>query len=69
MNDINKIYQDYSKVVYKYILALSKSEDIAEEIVQETFLVAIQQIDKFKKTMQNINMAVSNSKIFMVQKD
>lgn len=49
MNDINKIYQDYSKVVYKYILALSKSEDIAEEIVQETFLVAIQQIDKFKK--------------------
>lgn len=48
MQDIEKIYKNYSRIVYKYIFCLTANEDIAEEIVQETFLVAVKDINKFK---------------------
>lgn len=48
MQDIEKIYKDYSRIVYKYIFCLTANEDIAKEIVQETFLVAVKDINKFK---------------------
>lgn len=48
MQDIEEIYIKYSGIVYKYIFCLTGNEEIAEEIVQETFLVAVKDINKFK---------------------
>ena len=48
MQDIEEIYQKYAKIVYKYIFCLTGKEDTAEEIVQETFVVAIENIGKFE---------------------
>lgn len=48
MQDIEEIYIKYAKVIYKYIFCLTGNEDISEEIVQETFLVAVKDINKFK---------------------
>ncbi len=48
MQDITEIYNKYGKMLYKYIFCLTGNEDISEEIVQETFLVAVKDINKFK---------------------
>ena len=48
MQDIEKIYNQYGKMIYKYVFCLTGNEDTTEEIVQETFLVAVQNINKFK---------------------
>ena len=49
MQDMEEIYKQYSKTVYKYIFCLSNGdEDLSEEITQETFAVAIQRINEFK---------------------
>ena len=48
MQNIQDIYNKYAKVVYKYVFCLTGDKDIAEEIVQETFLVAVKDIKKFK---------------------
>ena len=48
MQDINSIYEKYSEIVYKYIFCLTGDKDTAEEIDQETFLVAVKDIKKFR---------------------
>ena len=48
MQDITEIYNKYGKMLYKYIFCLTGNKDISEEIVQETFLVAVKDINKFK---------------------
>lgn len=48
MQDMNVIYKEYAKIVYKYVFCLTGNEDITEEIVQETFLVAVKDINKFR---------------------
>ena len=48
MNDFEKIYNDYFKIVYKYLLLLTNNVDIAEELAQETFYKAITKIHTFK---------------------
>lgn len=48
MQDMEEIYQKYSKIVYKYVFCLTGDEDTTEEIVQETFLVAVKDIKKFR---------------------
>lgn len=48
MQDIEKIYQEYANMLYKYVFCLTGKEDISEEIVQETFEVAIKNINKFE---------------------
>lgn len=48
MQDIEEIYVKYSKIVYKYIFCLTGNEEITEDIVQDTFLVAVKDIDKFR---------------------
>ena len=49
MQNIEKVYVKYSKIVYKYIFCLTGDEELAEDIVQETFLVAVKDINKFKR--------------------
>lgn len=49
MQDLEKIYDKYAKIVYKYVFCLTRGDkDITEEIVQETFLVAVKDIKKFR---------------------
>ena len=48
MNDFGEVYNRYMKDVYRYIMALSRNPDVAEEITQETFFKALKSIDKFK---------------------
>lgn len=47
MDNFEEVYNRYMKDVYRYILALSHSHNIAEEITQETFFKALKSIDKF----------------------
>ena len=47
MQNIEEMYNKYSGIVYKYVFCLTGNEDTAEEIVQETFLVAVRDINKF----------------------
>ena len=35
--NIEKIYNEYFKLVYKYLISLTYNQDIAEDITQETF--------------------------------
>lgn len=46
--NIESIYRKYFKDVYLYIKAISGSDDIAEEITQETFFKALKHINKFR---------------------
>lgn len=48
MQDMDIVYKKYSEIVYKYIFCLTGNEDTTEEIVQETFLVAVKDIKKFR---------------------
>lgn len=45
---MEEIYEKYAERIYKYIYALSRNNDIAEEILQETFYSAIKNIKSFK---------------------
>lgn len=48
MQDMNLIYEKYGEIVYKYVFCLTGDKNTAEEIVQETFLVAVKDIKKFR---------------------
>ncbi|MGL4913109.1 MAG: RNA polymerase sigma factor [Romboutsia sp.] len=48
INEFDKIYNQYFKAVYLFILKMSKDSNIAEEIAQETFFKAMSSIDSFK---------------------
>ena len=48
MQNIEEIYKKYAKIVYKYVFCLTGNKDVTEEIVQETFLVAVKDINKFR---------------------
>ena len=48
MQNIEEIYRQYFKTVYKYLFCLTHNESIAEELTQETFYNAIKNIGKFK---------------------
>lgn len=48
MQNIEEIYRQYFKTVYKYLFCLTRNESISEELTQETFYNAIKNIGKFK---------------------
>lgn len=45
--EFDEIYNLYFKEIYLYIKSLSKDENIAEEITQETFFKALKNIESF----------------------
>ena len=47
MQFMDEIYQTYARTVYKYLLSKTRSEDIAEELTQETFYQAVRCIHRF----------------------
>ena len=46
--DFEEMYRLYFNDVYLFILAMSKSPDIAEEITQETFFKVLKNINKYR---------------------
>lgn len=49
MTGFDTIYEEHSRKVYRYLLALTGSEDAAEELLQETFFQALRQIGTYKE--------------------
>jgi RNA polymerase sigma-70 factor (ECF subfamily) len=47
VRDFELIYNEYFPVIFRYVLALSRSESIAEEITADTFFKALKKIGKF----------------------
>ena len=52
MPDFEAIYRAYFADVYRYALALSRDEQTAEEVTQETFFRALTAIDSFRGECQ-----------------
>ena len=52
MPDFEAVYRQYFADVYKYVLALSRDEAVAEEVTQETFFKALSAIDNFRGDCQ-----------------
>ena len=48
MQNIEEIYKEYSMTVYKYLFCLTQNRDISEELTQETFAIAVEDIKKFR---------------------
>ena len=48
MENINKLYDIYAKDIYKFIMSIALNHEIAEDIMQSTFLSAIKSIHTFK---------------------
>lgn len=48
MEDIQELYRMYSKDLYKFILSMSLDQEIAKDIMQNTFLNAIKSLHTFK---------------------
>ena len=48
MSAFQKTYEKYAQPVYRFQLSLAGSEDLAEELLQETFYQAFQHIDQFE---------------------
>ena len=48
MAAFQKVYEEYARKVYKFLLSLTGSEDFAEELLQEAFYQALQHIDRFE---------------------
>ncbi len=47
MEDLEQIYQQHAQTVYKFLLAQSGDDQLAEELTQETFYQAVRSIDRF----------------------
>ena len=52
MPDFEAVYREYFADVYQYVLALSRDEQTAEEVTQETFFKALTAIDSFRGDCQ-----------------
>lgn len=48
VQNIEKIYQEYFDTVKKYLFCLTYNEELAEELTQSTFYIAVQKIHTFK---------------------
>ncbi len=48
MDTMEQIYLKHAKTVYCFLLSKSQNPDLAEELTQETFCQAVQNVDKFK---------------------
>lgn len=46
--DMEQMYQEYAELIYHYLLGLCHNPSLAEDIVQTTFLKAIESVDSFR---------------------
>lgn len=50
MEDMEQVYQRHARTVYKFLLAKTRNEHLAEELTQETFYQAVKSVDRFDGT-------------------
>ena len=50
MEDLEQIYRNHARTVYKFLLSQCHDEALAEELTQETFYQAVRSIDRFDGT-------------------
>lgn len=48
-HDMNQIYEEYAEIVYGFILRMCHDEHLAQDLLQDTFLKAIENIDTFNQ--------------------
>ena len=48
MENVDEIYNKYANLIKKYIFSITGDINLSEEIMQETFVVAIKQINNFR---------------------
>ena len=48
MQNIEEIYIEYSKQVYKYLFCLTHDDSLSEDLTQETFYMAFKYIKKYR---------------------
>ena len=46
MEDMEKVYQQHARTVYKFLLAKTRDEHLAEELTQETFYQAVKSVGR-----------------------
>lgn len=47
MEDMEQVYRQHARTVYKFLLAQCRDEHLAEELTQETFYQAVRSIGRF----------------------
>ena len=50
MQPMDQIYQQYARMVYRYLMTLCHDEDTSEELTQETFYQAVRSAKKYDGT-------------------
>ena len=50
MEDMREVYRQHARTVYKFLLAKTRDEHLAEELTQETFYQAVKSVDRFDGT-------------------
>lgn len=58
MEDIEEIYKKYAKLIKNYIFCITQDITLAEEIMQETFVVAITRNKQIQGRLRNFCMAL-----------
>ena len=48
MQNIEKLYNDYSQTVFKYLFCMTNDAGLSEELTQETFYQAIKSYSNFR---------------------
>ena len=48
MENIEDIYKKYANLIKNYIFNITGDINLSEEVMQETFIIAITQINRFK---------------------
>lgn len=48
MTTFQKVYEEYARLVYRFLLSLTGNDDLAEELLSETFYQAFRHVDKFE---------------------
>lgn len=64
--DFESVYQRYFKDVFLFLRSISASEDLAEEITQETFAKALKAIDTFDGRKDITCVAVYHCKEYLL---
>ena len=47
MEDLDAVYREHARTVYKFLLSQCRDPQLAEELTQETFYQAVRSIDRF----------------------
>ena len=50
MQDMEEIYRQYARTVYRYLVSLCRDADLAEELTQETFCQAIRTVGRYDES-------------------